>query len=41
MEGLAAHKNRFAKIKRDHAIIRWMVGVNLAGVAVLMLWAFA
>jgi hypothetical protein len=41
MEGLATHRDRFARIKRDLAMLKWMVGVNLVGVAVLMLWAFA
>ncbi len=41
MRELAAHKNRFAKIKRDRAIINWMVGVNLIAVAFLVIKAFA
>ena len=30
MEELAAYRERFAKIKTDLTIIKWMVGVNLA-----------
>jgi hypothetical protein len=33
--GLATHKDRFAKIRRDLAIIKWTFRVNLAAVAVL------
>jgi hypothetical protein len=33
--GLATHKGRFAKIRRDLAIIKWIFRVNLAAVAVL------
>jgi hypothetical protein len=41
MEEPAEPHNRFAKIKRDLAIIKWMLGVNLAAVAVLVIKAFA
>ena len=40
MEELVAHHSRFAKIKRDLAIIKWMLGANLAAVAVLVIKAF-
>ena len=29
-EELAAYENRFAKIETDLAVIKWMLGVNLA-----------
>jgi hypothetical protein len=41
MDEPAEPHNRFAKIKRDLAIVKWMLGVTLAGVAFLMLKAFA
>jgi hypothetical protein len=47
-EELAAYENRFAKIETDLAVIKWMLGVVLAGVvslfagvASLVLKAFA
>jgi len=30
VEELAAYQERFAKIKTDLAIIKWMLGINLA-----------
>ena len=47
-EELAAYETRFARIEQDLAVIKWMVGVTLAGVislivsvASLVLKAFA
>jgi hypothetical protein len=40
MEEPAAHQIRFAKIKRDLAMIKWMLGGNLA-VAFLAIKTFA
>jgi hypothetical protein len=34
-EELAAYENRFAKIEPDLAVIKWMLGVVLAGVVSL------
>ncbi len=30
MEELAAYPERFAKIRTDLAVIKWMLGINLA-----------
>jgi hypothetical protein len=35
-ETVAAYENRFAKIDTDLAILKWMVGFNLAGTAALV-----
>lgn len=40
-EELAAHETRFAKIAQDLAIIKWMLGFVIAGVASLIIKAFA
>jgi hypothetical protein len=36
-ETVAAYENRFAKIETDLAILKWMVGFNLAGTVALVL----
>jgi hypothetical protein len=41
MQELDGPRDRFAKIKRELAILKWMVGVNLAGVAFLVIKSFA
>jgi len=41
MEELAPYRGRFAKIRTDLAIIKWMVGVNLAASLSLVIKAFA
>jgi hypothetical protein len=38
---LAAYETRFAKIETDLAAIKWMLGVVIAGVASLVITAFA
>jgi hypothetical protein len=40
-EELAAYETRFTKIEQDLAIIKWMLGVVIAGVASLIIKAFA
>ena len=40
-EELAAYENRFAKIESDLAVLKWMVGVVIAGLASLIIKAFA
>jgi hypothetical protein len=40
-EELAAHEARFVKIEQDLAVLKWMVGVVIAGVASLVIKAFA
>ena len=40
-EELAAYETRFAKIETDLAVIKWMLGVTLAGVVSLVIKAFA
>jgi hypothetical protein len=40
-EELAAYETRFAKIETDLAVIKWMLGVVIAGVASLIVKAFA
>ena len=40
-EELAAYETRFAKIETDLAVIKWMLGVVIAGVASLIIKAFA
>ena len=40
-EELAAYETRFAKIEQDLAIIKWMLGFVIAGVASLIVKAFA
>jgi hypothetical protein len=40
MKPLAPHKDRYPRIKRDLAVLKWMVGVNLVGVAFLAIKAF-
>ncbi len=39
-EELAAYETRFAKIDTDLAVIKWMLGVVIAGVASLIIKAF-
>jgi hypothetical protein len=36
-ETVAAYENRFTKIETDLAILKWMVGFNLAGTVALVL----
>ncbi len=40
-EELAGYETRFAKIETDLAVIKWMLGVVIAGVASLIIKAFA
>ncbi len=40
-EELAAYESRFAKIETDLAVLKWMVGVNLAASLSLVIKAFA
>jgi hypothetical protein len=40
-EELAEYETPFAKIEQDLAIIKWMLGVVIAGVASLIIKAFA
>jgi hypothetical protein len=39
-EELAGYESRFAKIETDLAVIKWMVGIVVAGVASLVIKAF-
>jgi hypothetical protein len=39
-EELAAYENRFAKIETDLTVLKWMMGVQIAGVASLVIKAF-
>ncbi len=39
-EELAAYETRFAKIETDLAVLKWMVGVNLAASLSLVFKAF-
>ena len=39
-EELAAYETRFAKIETDLAVLKWMVGVNLAASLSLVIKAF-
>lgn len=39
-EELAAYENRFAKIETDLTVLKWMMGVQIAGVASLIVKAF-
>jgi hypothetical protein len=39
-EELAGYKSRFAKIETELAVLKWMVGVVIAGVASLIIKAF-
>jgi hypothetical protein len=38
---LAGYETRLAKIETDLAVIKWMLGVLIAGVAALLIKAFA
>jgi hypothetical protein len=40
-EELAGYESRFAKIETDLAVLKWMVGVNLAASISLVVKAFA
>ena len=40
-EELAAYEGRFAKIETDLAVIKWKPGIVIAGVASLVIKAFA
>jgi len=40
-EELAGYESRFVKIETDLAILKWMVGVVIAGLASLIIKAFA
>jgi hypothetical protein len=37
---LAGYETRFAKVETDLAVIKWMLGVVIAGVASLVIKAF-
>jgi hypothetical protein len=39
-EELAAYENCFAKIETDLTVLKWMMGVQIAGVASLVVKAF-
>jgi hypothetical protein len=39
-EELAGYENRFTKIETDLAVLKWMVGVNLAASLSLVIKAF-
>ena len=39
-EELAGYENRFAKIETDLAVLKWMVGANLAASLSLVIKAF-
>ena len=39
-EELAAYENRFARIETDLTVLKWMMGVQIAGVASLIIKAF-
>ena len=39
-EELTAYENRFAKIETDLTLLKWMMGVQIAGVASLVVKAF-
>ena len=39
-EEMAGYENRFAKIESDLTVVKWMLGVLMAGVASLVLKAF-
>jgi len=39
-EELAGYESRFAKIETDLAVLKWMLGVVIAGVASLVIKAF-
>jgi hypothetical protein len=40
-EELAGYENRLAQIESDLAVVKWMLGVQIAGVAALLVKAFA
>ena len=40
-EEIAGYESRFAKIETDLAVLKWMVGVNLAASLSLAIKAFA
>jgi hypothetical protein len=40
-EELAGYEARFAKIETDLAVIKWMLGIVIAGVASLVIKTFA
>lgn len=40
-EELAGYEARFAKIETDLTVLKWMMGVQIAGVAALVVKAFA
>ena len=40
VEELAGYESRFAKIETDLAVVKWMLGVVIAGVASLVIKAF-
>ena len=40
-EELAGYESRFVKIDTDLAVLKWMLGVVIAGVASLVIKAFA
>jgi len=39
-EVLANYENRFNKLESDHAVLKWMIGFNLAISAALLLKSF-
>jgi hypothetical protein len=40
-EELSAYETRFTKIETDLAMVKWMLGIVIAGVASLVIKAFA
>jgi hypothetical protein len=43
VEGATAvskHENRFARIKRDLAVLKWIIGTTLAGIIALVIRTF-
>jgi hypothetical protein len=40
-EELAGYEARFAKIETDLTVLKWMMGVQIAGMASLVIKAFA
>jgi hypothetical protein len=39
-EAIASYENRFSRIERDLAVLKWMTGTTLAGVIALVVKTF-
>ena len=39
-EAIASYENRFQKLESDHAVLKWMIGFNLAATVAILFKVF-